>query len=75
MATHDIHGDDIHFKEGTGGAHDFLKHSENKHAAREYIELAKQEGKAHFYADGKRFTIKAEDNGEGGHNLSVHPYY
>lgn len=55
MGTHNIHGTEVGFHSSAEGAKDFLRG--DKDEARKLFEEAGEHGKAHFEADGKKFTV------------------
>jgi hypothetical protein len=76
MDTHHIHGTAVGFHSGTEEAQSFLKHEGNRYAAQGYLEQAEKNGEAHFYADGKKYTITHEkdENGQGAFSVTKSHY-
>ena len=71
MDTHHIHGAPVGFHDNTEDALKFLNHPENRHAAQSYLNEAKEHGEAHFYAEGKKFTVTHQGSEDGKDAFSV----
>ncbi|OGI75605.1 hypothetical protein A3C67_00755 [Candidatus Nomurabacteria bacterium RIFCSPHIGHO2_02_FULL_42_19] len=72
MAIHTINGHDVDFHSDTHHAESFLRHSNNFHAAKTYLDEAKEHGKTFIYANNYRYEIRHE-KGEGDRDkFSIH---
>jgi len=65
-----VDGHDVSFHDAHH-AKVFLTHSDNHHAAKDYLNAAREHGTTHLYADNKRYEIKHEKGEDGKDKFSV----
>jgi hypothetical protein len=75
MDMHHIGEHKVEFHGNSNEAHLFLAHPENSHVANHYLEIAKKEGKADFFADGKHFVMTHQAGEDGKSNFSVQEHH